>query len=113
MGAGQPHRHRPQVHAAPTAEGVPLIRRAGEPDEEPADLAQARRQFGMTTWEWALACYFDPRHPPEEPSTPQVGGPPLEALIARARPPVTTHFTQGALAERAERREHEARADHG
>jgi hypothetical protein len=29
------------------------------------------------------------------------GGPPLDELIARERPPVTTHFTEGALQEHA------------
>lgn len=89
-----------------------MIRRAGEPDEEAADLAQARRQFGMTTWASPLASHVDPRHAPEEPTTPQLDGPSLKALIARERPPVTTHFTEGALAERAGRREHEAPTDH-
>ena len=90
-----------------------MIRRAAEPDTAAADLVQARRQFGMTTWESPLAFSFAPRQPPEAPATPQPVGPSRTALIARERPPATTHVSGGALTERVEPRGHDAPADHG
>ena len=45
------------------------------------------------------------------PGAPEAGGPSLEALIARERPPATAHFTEGALEERAARGAHDAADD--
>jgi len=90
-----------------------MIRRAGKPSDTDATLAVARRRFGMTTLESPLAFYLDPRRPAPEPGAPPVGGPSLEALMADERPSATTHFTEGALAERAARHAHGALPDSG
>jgi hypothetical protein len=77
------------------------MKRAGDPDEPGEDLAAERREFGMATWQSPLIFHLPLPGAPEFEAPGDPGGPSLDELVARERPPVTTHFTEGALQEHA------------
>jgi len=88
-----------------TSRQVPNIGRAMTHNDEPDDhdLAAVRLQFGMWTWQSPVFFHMGPRTPPDPAEHQAPDGPSLEQLIARERPPVTTHFVDGALDEHATR----------
>ena len=81
------------------------MRRVGDRDESDAALAASRREFGMATWQSPLIFHAPVPGPPEDDAEANPNGPSLEELIARERPPVKMHLTDGALQEHAKRLE--------
>jgi hypothetical protein len=80
------------------------VTRAGEINGRDDDLAAARREFGMWTWQSPVFFHMPlPPTPEPDATTTPPGGPTLEDLIARERPPAVTRFTAGALDEHAAR----------
>lgn len=81
------------------------MKRAGDPDDRDEDLAAARREFGMTTWQSPLVFHLPLPAAAGNVAQASPDGPSFDELIARERRPLATHFTDGALREHAKRLE--------
>jgi hypothetical protein len=98
------------VEAVVAGKSDPNLRRAGDPNAHDAEIAALRREMGMGAVRSPLPVNLDGithDHPVSHPDA-AAQGPSLDELIAHQRPPVPTHFVDGALDEHAH---HVKRAD--